>query len=334
MNKVCLLVLAAIPVLVASRPVQAQPAVPLTQLADIRGDTAPGRWSTVSVDGGMGRGFIARADGISVIDLATLRWLPNLHLGHAVRTVLVLPHAQLLATGGDGGTVSLVDQASGTVRTVIRGLDDPDEAIPEPGTANVLVVDEDRGALLRIDPLGGRVLTSIALGRKPEMVQADGDGHAWVDLREQAQVAVVDLRRGTVVGHYALARCTEPSGLADIPTLHRLVVACGNGVAKVLSDVDGTDISTIPIGPHPGSVLVVGLRAWLFTADGFATAIGLAPGPASVTRYETRVGSRTGAVDWSGYRLLIPYGQIVGQGPMRRLAPGSFGIAMLGLPGR
>ncbi len=307
----------------------APPVGTLPQVADIKGPDAPGGWDLISLDTTTQRAFIGRETGVSVLDLSGDRTLPEIMPGQHVHIALPLPQGKLLVTNGRAGNATIVDQASGAVGKTIDGLSNPDGAIIEPATGDVLIVEAGNGEIAMADPQSGRLVTRIPVGGRLEMLQADGAGRIWVNVRDRNQVALVDLNTRRVVSRYPLAGCVGPTGLAADTVINRLVVACSNGVAKVLSGTDGKDLGTVPVGLRADGVMLASSTAWIPAADGTLSAISLLPSPKLAGRYATRPGARTGAFNPLTRRFYLPYGELIGQPQARRLRPGSFGVLVL-----
>lgn len=325
---------AAFCVLAWAMPAPAQPLPPplpstLKEVADIRGSDGPGLWDDINLDTTTERAFIGRQRGVAVLDLKTLKLLPETMPGQDIHVALPLPMDRLLTTSATTGLVSIIGQSTGTLRAVISNLSDPDAAIVEPQSGNVLVAEAHGGILTVIDPQAGTAISRIKVGGKLAGVQAEGAGRVWVVISDQDQLALVDLAQRRVVSRYKLAGCVRPTSMDDMPSLGRLVVACSNGVAKVLSGVNGQDLGTVAVGPDPGTVMFADAKAWVPSASGLLTAISLVPTASLAAQYRTRSGARTGAFDALSRRFYLPYGNITGTGDHRALVPGSFGILVL-----
>ena len=98
--------------------------------------------------------------------------------------------------------------------------------------------------------MDGSVVGTIDLDGMPEQAVTDGDGHVYVDIRDQGNVAVIDASRATVAAHYDLAgRGGRCSGLAIDVKNHILFAACREPQMMVmLSATDGRIIDALPIG--------------------------------------------------------------------------------------
>ena len=315
-------------------PLAAQPVPPplpsaLKEVADIRGPDGPGMWDQINLDTTSQRAFIGRERGVTVLDLKTLQLLPATMPGQEIHVALPLPMGRLLTTSAGSGQATIIDQTTGAPRAVIADLADPDDAVVEPQTGNVLVAERRSGVLTVVDVQAGSALSRIQVGGQLATVQAEGTGRVWVVISDQDVVAQVDLGQRRVINRYKLAGCERPTGMDDMPSLGRLVVACANGVAKVLSSVTGQDLGTVPVGPDPGDVMFADAKAWVPSAAGLLTAISLVPKGALAAQYRTRAGARTGAFDALSRRFYLPYGKIMATGGRRVLAPGSFGILVL-----
>ncbi len=319
--------LACLPALAAEPTPPALASLP--EIADVKGSDAPGTWDNINLDTTTHRAFIGRNDGVSVIDLQSERLLPVAMPGQHVHTALPLPDGRLLVTNGRTGTATVIDQASGAVRRTVTGLSNPDAAIIEPATGDVLIVEAGNGEIALVDAQSGHLVSRIAVGGQLEQVQADGTGRVWVNVRDQDQLALVDLHAQRVVGRFPLAGCEQPTGLASIAVANRLVVACWNGVVKVLAGADGKDLGTIPVGMHADGVILAAEQAWIPAADGTLSEIGLLPTPHLIARYATRPGAPTGAFDPFSRRFYLPYGATTGEGAARALVAGSFGVLVL-----
>ncbi len=91
---------------------------------------------------------------------------------------------------------------------------------------------------------------SITVGDALEFWRRTAKGKVFVNLVDKNQIVVVDLNARQSPGPLAYAGCSRPTGLAYVAG-GRLVSACGNGVAKILSAADGHDIASFKIGEGP-----------------------------------------------------------------------------------
>ncbi len=146
---------------------------------------------------------------------------------------------------------------------------------------------------------------------------------------------MIDVKAQKLTTKWKMAGCEDASGLAYTGDTTKLLIAsCGNGVAKVVSAVDGKEVASIPIGKGPDSVLYDAKRQLAFIPcgrDGVLEVISTAD-PAHVTaiqHLQTQLLARTGAIDPSSGRIYLMTAAIdtaAGLGPANRPIPkpGSF----------
>ena len=122
---------------------------------------------------------------------------------------------------------------------------------------------------------------------------------------------MIDVKAQKLTAKWKMAGCEDASGLAYTGDKTKLLIAsCGNGVAKVVSAVDGKEVASIPIGKGPDSVLYDAKRQLAFIPcgrDGVLEVISTAD-PTHVTaiqHLQTQVLARTGAVDPASGRIYL-----------------------------
>lgn len=101
-----------------------------------------------------------------------------------------------------------------------------------------------------INAVDGSIVGTIDVGGAPEQAVADGKGHVYVDVENQANVAVIDAKTMAVTAHYALGDGSTPAGLAFDPKNRILFVACRQpnpGLMVMLSADDGKILGTAPL---------------------------------------------------------------------------------------
>jgi DNA-binding beta-propeller fold protein YncE len=272
-----------------------------------------GGWDYASFDPAHGRVFISRGGGVTVVDVAT-KAVSFLTIPGAGRMHESLPldHGKLLlVTDGTANVAHLIDSASGASVADIPVGQKPDAAVFDPASGLAAVMNGKSGDVTLIDPAAKAAVATVKLGGGLEFAAADGKGHVFVAIEDQNQMAVVDTKAHTMVGHYALPGCTGPGGVAYAANAGVLIVACGNKVAKVLNAADGADLGTLTIGAGPDAVLYDPARKLAFIPcgrDGVLEVIAV-KGPKDVAIVQTtttQVGARTGAVDPTTGAIYLP----------------------------
>jgi hypothetical protein len=271
-----------------------------------------GGWDYASFDRAHGRVLVSRSGGVTVLDVAS-KAVTTLAIagGGKMHESLPLGGALLLVTDGTANAAHLIDPASGAAVADVPTGAKPDAAVFDPASGLALVMNGKSGDVTFIDPAAHKAVAGVTVGGALEFAAVDGAGRAFVNVEDQNQIAVIDTRAHTVVGHYALPGCQGPSGLAYAPEAGVLIAACANKVAKVLSAADGRDVATLAIGAGPDAVIYDPQRQLAFIPcgrDGVLAVIAVrGPGDvAVVASVPTQVGVRTGAVDPATGTLYLP----------------------------
>jgi len=316
-------------------PGAAEPAPAYALQAPIK---APdGGYDYASFDPVHRRLYVSRAGGVTAVDVDTGAVTGQLLAAGRTHESLPLDGgAMLLVTDSGSNTAHLVDALTGASLAEIPTGQKPDAALFDPATGLALAVDGKAGELTLIDPAARKAVGSIAVGGGLEFGVADGAGRVFVNVEDQNRIAVVDAKARALVGHYALAGCEGPTGLAFAKDAGVLISACANHVAKVVRASDGTEVASLAIGAGPDAVIYDAVRHLAFIPCGRDGVLEVIAVPASgqariVQTLPTQVGARTGALDPKTGRLYLPTATFTpspsGGRPVAQ--PGSFQILVV-----
>jgi DNA-binding beta-propeller fold protein YncE len=300
-----------------------------------------GGWDYIVSDAEHGRIIRTRTDGADLIDVKTgkVSTLKNNGNGHMIVPV---PGTNLgvLPLRMPEKTNRIMDVAADKVVADVPGGEAPDGAVYDPFSKHVFVANHNGGDVTEVDPVAGKSVATIAIGKsgKLEFPASDGAGHVFVNIEEPGIVAVIDVKTHQKVSEWKMAGCEDASGLAYTGAKTKLLIAsCGNGVAAVVSAVDGKAVASIPIGKGPDSVLYDEQRQLAFIPcgrDGVLEVISTAD-PAKVAlvqHVQTQTLARTGAIDPQSGRIYLMTATIdtaAGPGPAGRPVPKSGSFEML-----
>ena len=264
-----------------------------------------GGWDYVTFDPVLRRVYVSRSDGIMAIDADTDKVTPK--LVDAQRTHVAVPVGDsLVVTSTTAGAALVADARTGAVRATIKTGAKPDGAFLEPSSGLVWVLDNAGGGIALIDAKAGTKVATIAVPGALESAAIDGKGKAFVNVEDQNQIAVIDIKARKLVGYYKLPGCEEPNGLAYGEG--RLVAACSNLVAKVVDAATGKPVASLPIGPRPDTALYDPARKLVYiptAAD--AKLVLISPATAKVVGVApTHTGARTQALDPKTGTLYLP----------------------------
>ncbi len=133
----------------------------------------------------------------------------------------------------------------------IKSIDvqgNPDGILREPFTGKVLILSHGTPSITLVDPKDGTVTGTIEVGGALEQAQSDGQGKLYVDIEDQNQIAVVDMKTMKVITRYPLGdKGNGPAGLGFDVKNHILFAMCHSGNCVILNADDGKILATLPI---------------------------------------------------------------------------------------
>ena len=278
-----------------------------------------GGWDYIVSDAEHGRIIRTRTDGADLIDVKTgkVTSLKNNGNGHMIVPV---PGTALgvIPLRMPEKMIRIMDTMADKIVADVPGGEAPDGAVYDPFSKHVFVANHNGGTVTEVDPVGGKSLAQIEVGKegKLEFPASDGAGHIFVNIEEPGIIGVIDVK-------------AQKSKL--------LIASCGNQVAKVVSAIDGKEVASIPIGKGPDSVIYDAQRQLAFIPcgrDGVLEVIGVAD-PAKVAllqHAQTQTLARTGALDPQSGRIYLMTAVIdtaAGPGPAGRPVPKAGSFEML-----
>jgi YVTN family beta-propeller protein len=293
-----------------------------------------GGWDLASVDPAAQRLYVARTDGVTMIDLKTGKASDRFVAGQRVHAALVIPGTHdVLSTNGETNNAILFDAASGKIRATLPTGTKPDAAAFDPVTRTVWVMDPGSGEVTVVDPVAAKVLATVAVGGSLELGVADGHGRIYVNVEDRNELVVLDTRKRKVASRFPLKGCEGPTGIAYDPQSQEILSACANGIA-IVSKPDGRQVAQLPIGKGAdGAAFDAKRHVALVPAgrDGNLTIIRLGPAPAVLGQIATAVSARTIAIDPLTGRAYLPSAKL--QAPVGnerpKPVPGSFRVLVV-----
>lgn len=269
-----------------------------------------GFWDYVSVDAPARKLFIGTENGVLAVDLDTNRIVFPFVPGRLVHDVRPLPDFRALSTNGADDTAFVFDAGSGQVFGSVKTGRHPDGAIFDAGSGLVLVTAAIGKDIVLIDPKKVRVVGRIDLGERPEAGASDGRGKVYINLPHSREVAVIDVAQRTILAHWPLPGCQEPTGLAVDIKSGVLVSSCDRK-AIALRTTDGSVLATLDIGGGADAVIFDAARGLFFIPcgdDGTLAVISENSGaaPTVIQTVKTAKGARTAALDPRTGRIYLP----------------------------
>jgi DNA-binding beta-propeller fold protein YncE len=191
--------------------------------------------------------YVPRGDQVLVFDLDSLKSVGAITNARA-RGVAVDPKAQHGFCSSS--PVVMWDAKTLEIIKAIEVKGRPDGIMFEPLTERIYVFSHSQPNATVIEGKDGTVAGTIDLGGAPEQAASDGQGHLYVAIEDQDNIAVVDVKALKVMAHYDLAgKGGGPAGLGLDAKNRILFAMCHDPqTCVVLSADDGKILATLPIG--------------------------------------------------------------------------------------
>lgn len=272
-----------------------------------------GGWDFARIDAANNRLLVTRGSSLMSVDLASRKVTGGLAAGERLHDALpVNGGREILVTYGNANAARFVDgQTGATLATVSTGKN-PDAAGQDPKTGLVLVMNHSGGDITLIDPKSHKTVGTIAVGGDLEVVDFDGAGHAFVNVEDKNETAVIDVAAKTVTRRIKLPGCDGPTGIAYHAKRRWLIASC-DGVTTIVEAASGKLVKTLPSGKEADGVGLDEGRDTAFVAgrDGTLTVISLSgKAPAVAQVLKTEPDNRTLAVDPRDGRVYIPVARL------------------------
>ncbi|VBB09379.1 Hypothetical protein LUCI_4669 [Lucifera butyrica] len=209
-----------------------------------------GTWDYLTFNNNTRQLFIARrGPGVTVFNVDTQKVVGIVDDTKGVSGIALAPEFNRgFATISDDSAVKIFDLTTlAPVGTVSVGAD-PDCIVYDPASKLAFSIG-GKGTITAIDPASGTAVGSITLpAKKLEFAQADGKGHLYVNMNDQAKVAVIDTNTLELTATWSLYRAKLNTPMAIDTEKGRLFVGGRNGYLTVLdTNNNGKILAELPI---------------------------------------------------------------------------------------
>jgi YVTN family beta-propeller protein len=208
------------------------------------------KWDYLIVDAAHRHLFITHGEQVEVFDVDKKRIVGTIPNTHGVHGVALAPDLDRgFTSNGKDNTVTIF--ALSTLKVIGSAPTEkkPDGIFYDPASKRVFAANGQSDSLTPVDAVGGKALTAIPLGGKPEFVAVDGKGRLFVNLEDKNQLVVVDTHKLAVTQRYDLsASCDEPAGLSFDPVAQRLFAGCHNQKMAIIDANTGKILDAPAIG--------------------------------------------------------------------------------------
>jgi len=213
-----------------------------------------------------------RADGVAVIDVATLKPVKTLRGGND-------PEAFALSNDGktvyvsneDAGTVSVVDVETGRLVDSVRVGAEPEGVTMRPDGKAVYVTSEATGAVAVIDAGRNRVVATIHTGKRPRSTVFTLDGaKAYIPAEAGGTVTVVDTKTNKPIKTITVTDSgAKPMGTAISPDGQWVYLTNGRGgTLSMIDTARDSIVFSLRVGARPWGVAVTPDGKKIYTANG------------------------------------------------------------------
>ena len=295
-----------------------------------------GGWDYLRVDARHNQLLIPRGTAVMAIDLATRQLKTGLAPGGRQHIALPLEGGrEMLVTNGATDTAVFADPVSGAVIATVPTAKGPDAAAVEPKSGLILVMGHAGGEVTLIDPKTHKLAGTIEVGGALEAAVTDGAGKAYVNVEDKNEIVALDLTKKSVLGHWPLAGCDGPTGLAYDAADKLLMAAC-DGSTVFVDARSGKVVQTLATGKGADGIAFDPRQKLAFVPsgrEGTLAVIAVSPGKSTVVQtVPTQVSARTIAIDERSGRVYLPSAEYGPATPGARpsLLPGTFRLIVVG----
>jgi YVTN family beta-propeller protein len=269
-------------------------------------------WDYVAYDPARHHLFISRDTHVQVLDTRTGKLSGEIGNTDGVHGFAFVQDRKLgFITNGRANTITVINLDTLKVIDTIKAAGpDPDGILYVQALQRVFVSNGHDNSVSAIDVASRKVVATMAVGGKPEALAADSHGHVFVNVEDKGEIVEMDGNAGTVLTHWSIAPCEEPTGLTIDTAQDRLFTVCANQRMMVIDATSGRHVTEVPIGGHPDTAAFDPALKLVFSsngADGTLTIVHEddADHYTVVQNVQTLEGAKTMALDAKAHRVYL-----------------------------
>jgi len=270
-----------------------------------------GGWDYVAADSVGRRIYLSHATHVVVLDADTQEKvgdIPDTQGVHGIAIATDSGHG--FVSSGRTNNVTMFDLKTLKTLSVIPTGTNPDAIIYDPATKRIFAMNGRSGDITAINAADGKVVGTVSVGGKLEFAAADGKGTVYVNVEDKSELVHFDADKLTVLHHWPLAGCEEPSGLAMNTKTRRLFVGCGNKVMLVVNADSGKIVASLPSGDGTDAAGFDPETGFAFTSNGEGTLTVVKEDSTDkfslVENVPTKKSARTMAIDFKTHNIFLP----------------------------
>lgn len=206
-----------------------------------------GSWDFITLDPAGKRLFIARGDHMQVVDVKSGKLLNDMTGFNHVHGALFAGTKGYIIDGGANTVVVFDPQTLRKTGHIAVGTK-PDNILYDPANKRLFTFNAGSADASVIDTKSGKLVGTVPLGGKPEAALLKNDGVILVNIEDKNEIVAFDATSLAIKGHWPLAPCEEPSGIAIDAAHTRVFSGCGNNILSVVDAKTGKLVTTAPIG--------------------------------------------------------------------------------------
>jgi YVTN family beta-propeller protein len=271
------------------------------------------KWDYLIVDSAQHHLFVSRATHVQVLDLESGKIVGDIANTPGVHGIALAPDLDRgFTSNGKADSVTVFNlQTLAPIAEIKISGHGPDAIIYDAPSKRIYTFNGHSDSATVIDAGAAKEVANIALPGRPEFAVSDGTGRIFVNLEDKAQVAVIDVAKGSVVATWPLAPCEEPTGIALDAARKRLFSVCHNERLIVTDSTTGARVAELPIGKHVDAAAFDAQASLVFSSNGESadvTVVAAGPGDHYTVKgsLATAKGAKTMALDAATHRVYVP----------------------------
>jgi DNA-binding beta-propeller fold protein YncE len=270
-----------------------------------------GGWDYLTVGPSNNRLYVSHGSQVNVLDKTTgdsIGIIENTTGVHGI--AFDASQGKGFTSNGRLNNVTVFDLRTNTIITTIPAGQNPDAILYEPFSKTIITCNGRGKNLSILDPVNHKLMDSIFVGGKPETAVPDGKGKLFVNIEDLHEIVVIDIFSRKVIAHWPLQPGEEPTGLSYDKKNNRLFAGCGNKLLAVINSLNGTIITTLPIGDGCDGTAFDPVTNTIFTSNGEGMLSVFRERPADVFvdggTVITKRGARTICLDPETHLIYLP----------------------------